>query len=79
VLASQRQPSTKKSQNLWCAMATSLSPTSPSSLRWTSTSIFLTRCMSPQDKFLNDGRKDKAPAIKNPIHLLTSIEFFTEK
>ncbi len=81
VLASQRQPSTKKTQNPLVRDGNELVPniahvfTSDQHLYFFYEVYEPTRDKAPETA----DTKDKAPAPKNPIHLLTSIEFFNGK
>jgi len=81
VLASQRQPSTKKSQNPLVRDGNELVPNIAHVFTLDQHLYFFYEVYEPtKDKSPEPtDAKDKAPAIKNPIHLLTSIEFFNGK
>jgi hypothetical protein len=83
VLASQRQPATKKTQNPLARDGNELVPniahvfTSDQHLYLFYEVYDATRDKSPEPAAAES--KEKAPAIKNPVHLLTSIVFFNGK
>ena len=87
VLASQRQPATKKSQNPLVRDGNELVPNIAHVFTLDQHLYFFyevyepARDKSPEPADVKDTKdaKDKAPAVKNPIHLLTSIEFFNGK
>jgi hypothetical protein len=81
VLASQRQPATKKSQNPLVRDGNELVPNIAHVFTPDQHLYFFYEVYEPaKDKLPEPAdAKDKAPAVKNPIHLLTSIEFFNGK
>lgn len=81
VLASQRQPSTKKSQNPLVRDGSELVPNIAHAFTLDQHLYFFYEVYEPaKDKTPapSDG-KNKAPEIKDPIHVLTSIGFFSGK
>jgi hypothetical protein len=82
VLASQRQPSSKKSQNPLVRDGNELVPNIAQVFTLDQHLYFFYEVYDPsKDKSPGppSDAKDKAPPIKNPIHLLTSIVFFNGK
>ncbi|HZU32796.1 MAG TPA: VWA domain-containing protein, partial [Candidatus Angelobacter sp.] len=84
VLASQRQPSNKKTQNPLVRDGAELIPNIAHVFTPDQHLYFFYEVYDPaRDKALGPGTdsnaKEKAASIKNPIHLLTSIEFFSGK
>ena len=84
VLASQRQPSTKKSQNPLVRDGNELVPNIAHSFTLDQHLYLFYEVYEPaRDKStegaMNSQDKDKAKPIKDPVHLLTSIEFFSGK
>jgi hypothetical protein len=83
VLASQRQPSTKKTQNPLVRDGSELVPNIAHVFTSDQHLYFFYEVYDPaKDKSPEPppaDAKEKAPAIKNPIHLLTSIVFFNGK
>jgi hypothetical protein len=82
VLASQRQPSQKKTQNPLVRDGNELVPNIAHVFTLDQHLYFFYEVYDPtKDKSPEPPgeTKDKAPAIKNPIHLLTSIVFFNGK
>ncbi len=91
VLASQRRENTKKGQNPLVRDGSEIIPNIAHVFTPDQHLFFFYEVYEPtKDKSLapasasassNDktGAKEKAPAIKNPIHLLTSIQFFNGK
>ncbi|HMF91670.1 MAG TPA: VWA domain-containing protein [Candidatus Angelobacter sp.] len=83
VLASQRQPSSKKTQNPLVRDGNELIANiahvfTPDQHLYLFYEVYDPARDKSPPLALADG-KDKAPEIKNPIHLLTSIEFFNGK
>jgi VWFA-related protein len=83
VLASQRQPSTKKTQNPLVRDGSELVPNIAHVFTLDQHLYFFYEVYEPaHDKpaEIPGARGDaKAPEVKNPVHLLTSIEFFNGK
>jgi VWFA-related protein len=82
VLASQRQPSSKKTQNPLVRDGNELVPNIAHVFTLDQHLYFFYEVYDPtKDKSPEPPgeTKDKAPAIKNPIHLLTGIVFFNGK
>jgi hypothetical protein len=85
VLASQRQPSTKKSQNPLIRDGNELVPniahvfTQDQHLYFFYEVYDPTKDKSPEPQTDAKDAKEKTAAVKNPIHLLTSIVFFNGK
>ncbi|HYL93373.1 MAG TPA: VWA domain-containing protein, partial [Alphaproteobacteria bacterium] len=83
VLASQRQPNTKKSRNPLVRDGSELVPNIAHVFNPDQHLYFFYEVYDPsKDKSPPAAAldaKDKAPAPKNPIHLLTSIQFFIGK
>src|ERR1051326_4799977 len=82
VLASQRQPSQKKTQNPLVRDGNELVPNIAHVFTLDQHLYFFYEVYDPtKDKFPEppSEAKDKVRAIKNPIHLLTSIVFFNGK
>jgi hypothetical protein len=82
VLASQRQPSSKKTQNPLVRDGNELVPNIAHVFTLDQHLYFFYEVYDPtKDKSPEppNEAKDKAPTIKNPIHLLTSIVFFNGK
>jgi VWFA-related protein len=85
VLASQRQPSNKKTQNPLVRDGNELVPniahvfTQDQHLYFFYEVYDPTKDKSPEPPTDAKDAKEKAPAVKNPIHLLTSIVFFNGK
>jgi len=84
VLASQRQPSTRKTQNPLVRDGSELIPNiahvfTPDQHMYLLYEVYEpAKDKAPETPAPAEG-KEKAPQIKNPIHLLTSIEFFNGK
>jgi VWFA-related protein len=83
VLASQRHPSNKKTQNPLVRDGNELVPNIAHSFTLDQQLYLFYEVYEPaRDKSgqpASSGGKDKAPPIKDPVHLLTSIEFFSGK
>ena len=82
VLASQRQPSSKKSQNPLVRDGNELVPNIAHVFTQDQHLYFFYEVYDPaKDKSPEPSpdAKEKAPQVKNPIHLLTSIVFFNGK
>jgi hypothetical protein len=82
VLASQRQPSSKKTQNPLVRDGNELVPNIAHVFTLDQHLYFFYEVYDPtKDKSPEppSETKEKTPAIKNPIHLLTSIVFFNGK
>ncbi|HEY6307068.1 MAG TPA: VWA domain-containing protein [Candidatus Angelobacter sp.] len=81
VLASQRQPSSKKTQNPLVRDGNELVPNIAHVFNVDQHLYLFYEVYEPaRDKPSGSpGTKDKAAEVKNPIHLLTSIEFFNGK
>ncbi|HEX7285873.1 MAG TPA: VWA domain-containing protein [Candidatus Angelobacter sp.] len=83
VLASQRQPATKKTQNPLARDGNELVPNiahvfTPDQHLYLFYEVYdATRDKSPEPAAAE--AKEKTPAIKNPVHLLTNIVFFNGK
>jgi VWFA-related protein len=77
ILASQRQPSTKKTQSPLVRDGNELVPNIAHVFSPDQHLYMLYEVYEPaRDKSPETESKDKAAEVKNPIHLLTSIEFF---
>ena len=82
VLASQRQPASKKTQNPLVREGNELVPNIAHVFTPDQHLYFFYEVYDPAKDKLPEpppDAKEKAPAVKNPIHLLTSILFFNGK
>jgi VWFA-related protein len=85
VLASQRQPASKKTQNPLVRDGNELIPNIAHVFSPDQHLYFFYEVYDPTiekaPEFLQDAKdtKEKFPAVKNPIHVITSIQFFNGK